>query len=111
MQTQAWRAGDPETEHEPVYDFEALRHLAGQLDAHDCAWRGFFSEAAIEPLELSYENFKDDPRPAVAAVLRHLGLDEAAADEARPSTHKQSDDLSREWAARFREESLTKAAT
>jgi LPS sulfotransferase NodH len=91
----------------PAYDAERIAAFIDEAETHDAAWRRWFAEQGIEPLHLTYEALTADPRRSLAAVLRHLGLDERLAEAADVKTRKMADQQSHEWAARFRAEGFS----
>jgi trehalose 2-sulfotransferase len=105
IQTGRWRAdarADPAPPAE-VYRFAAIDHLAGQLAAHDAAWRDWFANRAPSlPLVLDYDELVADPRATVGRVLRFAGL--PAVDPGEPPLRAQRDARSDEWAQRYARE-------
>lgn len=103
VQTSQWRSEDDADHAEPEFDTVAIAHLKRRLEAHAGYWRSWFAGRGIEPLEIRYETFADDPHATVCRVLEHLSLptDVPIPD---PPMRRQSDGLSAEWAERYREE-------
>jgi LPS sulfotransferase NodH len=106
IQTSEWRADgqDGESGPEPVFHAGAIAHLCRRLDEHAAAWRAWFAERGIHPLEIAYERFAADPHAGVRAVLAHLGLDAEGVEIPDPPLRRQADSLSAEWTERFRAE-------
>ncbi len=105
IQTQAWRSGeDGAGAHTPEYDLGAIHHLVSKLRADNDAWRSWFADHSIAPLELTYEDLAADLPAAVSAVLGRLGIDGAGAEPQQPPLERQSDELSDEWVERYRHE-------
>jgi LPS sulfotransferase NodH len=105
IQTQAWRAdASAEDRHPPQYDFGAIQHLLERMRADNDAWRAWFGDQGVLPLELAYEDVDRDLPGAVRAVLHRLGIEAADAEPPRPLMRRQSDELSEEWVERFRQE-------
>src|SRR4051812_14779939 len=98
IQTQRWRdeGGDAET-HEPVYSFAAIRHLVGQLEAHERAWDAWLE--GRDPIAVPYERLAAAPADTVAALLEALGIEGAPRDVTR--LRRQSGERSREWIERY----------
>lgn len=102
LQSRRWRAGDPGDDRDPVYSFMAIDHLVGRFEAEERGWGEFFAGQDISPLRLSYEDdLERDPRAAVSAVLKHVGV--SAPDCWRPAepTARQADARSDEWIATY----------
>jgi LPS sulfotransferase NodH len=103
IQTSQWRAGDRDAcVGEPVFHAGAIAHLKQRLEEHERGWAAWFAERGLSPLEVTYEELSADPAATVRRVLDHLGLPEVPIPA--PPLDRQSDDLSRQWAERFREE-------
>ena len=104
VQTAQWRAGDRDAEVEPVFHGGAIAHLKARQEAHAAAWRTWFAERGIEPLEIVYEEFAQEPRPAICRVLDHIGVPSEGVHVPEPPMRRQSDSRSQEWVDRFREQ-------
>jgi len=117
IQTWQWREDAPEPR--PAdraagdglrYDFAALDHLRRRLIEEEDWWRGYFADAGIEPLTIAYERFAAGHDEVVMAVLRHLEIPfDGAWTLPSPTMRRQSDGLSRDWAARYAEEAAAAA--
>jgi LPS sulfotransferase NodH len=104
VQTAQWRAEDRDTDVEPVFHAGAIAHLKTRLEAHARAWRDWFEERGVEPLEITYEAFAEAPAPTVCAVLEHVGVPSEGVEIPEPPMRRQADERSQEWVDRFREE-------
>ena len=104
VQTAQWRAGDRDAEAEPVFHADAIAQLKARQEEHAAAWRAWFAERGIEPLEIVYEEFAQEPQPAICRVLDHIGVPRAGVHVPEPPTRRQSDSRSQEWVDRFRDE-------
>lgn len=105
IQTQAWRSGvGARDRHPPRYDFGAIQHLLTRMRADNEAWRAWFGEQAVSPLELAYEDIDRDLAGAVRLVIHRLGIDAADGRPPRPRMQRQADELSEEWVDRYRRE-------
>jgi LPS sulfotransferase NodH len=104
VQTAQWRAGDRDAEVEPVFHAGAIAHLKARQEEHAAAWRAWFAERGIDPLEIVYEEFAQEPRPVICRVLDHIGVPSAGVHVPEPPTRRQSDSRSQEWVDRFRDE-------
>ena len=89
-----------------TYSDAAIAHLIRDIEDHEFGWRAFFRECGVEPFDVVYEEFAGRYEDTIRDILRHLGVPEAdtIAIE-QPTRRKQSDDLSRRWADRYRAES------
>jgi trehalose 2-sulfotransferase len=104
VQTAQWRAGDRDAGGEPVFHAGAIAYLKGRQEEHAAAWRAWFAERGIEPLEIVYEEFAQEPQPAICRVLDHVGVPSAGVHVPEPPIRRQSDARSQEWVDRFRAE-------
>ena len=108
LQTWSWSSDQVPavgTEH-LVYSHAAIAHLIRDIEAHEYEWRAYFRECGVEPLTIVYEDFAGRYEDTVRDILRHLEIPEAeAAAITAPHKRPQSDDLSRQWADRYRAES------
>ena len=86
------------------YDAAAIARYVEQLIQAEQAWEGWFSEQGIAPLRITYETLSDNPAAVLANILRKLGQDPSVAQSISPPTAKLSDEISREWASRFKAE-------
>ena len=104
VQTAQWRAEDRDTDVEPCFHAGAIAHLKDRLERHAAAWREWFAERGIEPLEIVYEEFAQEPRATICRVLDHIGVPSADVHVPEPPMRRQADARSQEWVDRFREE-------
>jgi LPS sulfotransferase NodH len=95
-QTGRYHAWDPPPRIEPRFvreDVDALVRLARE---HDAGWSSWFSDRAIEPLELRFDEVVREPRAASTRVLGYLGLpDQPAVVRTDPSPPS-------DWQVRYR---------
>jgi LPS sulfotransferase NodH len=104
LQTAQWRAEDRDSDVEPVFHAEAIAHLKARQEEHAAAWRAWFAERGIEPLEIVYEEFAQEPQATICQVLDHIGVPSAGVHVPEPPMRRQSDARSQEWVDRFRDE-------
>jgi trehalose 2-sulfotransferase len=104
VQTAQWRAEDRDADVEPVFHAGAIAHLKRRLEQHAAAWREWFGERGIEPLEILYEEFAQSPTPTICRVLDHIGVPSEGIGVPEPPMRRQSDGRSQEWVDRFRDE-------
>jgi len=97
--TELERLSDPQ---ELQYDFETLKTTFDRFEGYDRDWQAWFSEQKIEPVGLTYETLSADPQAALRHVLVGLDLDIKSAEGVEPGVSKLADDVSADWAARFR---------
>ena len=102
VQTRSWRAGETEGARTPVYEFHGIDHLVSQLESDEQAWREWFVRAGRFPTEITYDELDAAPEATAAAVLRSLG--QPAAGVQVPRLSRQRDELSVDWAHRYRRE-------
>lgn len=108
-QTGLWHAAPDGTElerlsppREPIYDRDEIGARIVEMTAHERDWNRWFAASGIAPLRLAYEELSAAPRQTLRTVLKHLGLDDRAADRVEPETAKLADGVNREWVERFR---------
>ncbi|MBE1282985.1 MAG: sulfotransferase [Rhodobacteraceae bacterium] len=89
---------------QPIYDAAAITAHVKDLTEADLNWNIWFTKQGIQPLRITYDELSDAPTRVLAGVLKALGQDPAIAQNITPPTAKLSDEVSREWAHRFRAE-------
>ena len=104
VQTAQWRAEDRDSHVEPVFHAAAIAYLKARQEEHAAAWRAWFAERGIEPLEIVYEEFAQEPQATICRVLDHIGVPSAGVHVPEPPMQRQSDARSQEWVDRFRDE-------
>jgi trehalose 2-sulfotransferase len=89
------------------YCYPAIRHLLEDIQQHDREWAGYFDECGVEPYVVSYERLRVALPEVVLGILEYLGLATDRGVAIPPQRRRsQSDDLSRTWVERFREDAL-----
>ncbi len=78
-------------------DFDKIDVLQGLLHDHEQAWRRFFAEAGVAPVEVVYEDLVADYDTTVRRVLDALGIALPATAIAPASLRRQADALSETW--------------
>jgi LPS sulfotransferase NodH len=111
IQTQQWR---DETEGErdqssATYDYDALKFLVDELHRWDARWEDWFYATGREPIRVIYEEFVEKRAATVGRVLDALGVDPPEPQGERGPMKRQSDNLSQDWVARFRDDDATGA--
>jgi trehalose 2-sulfotransferase len=104
VQTAQWRAEDRDSEVEPVFHAGATAHLKRRQEAHAAAWRTWFAERGIEPMEIVYEEFAQESETTICRVLEHIGVPSEGVRVPSPPLRRQADARSQEWVDRFRDE-------
>ena len=109
QQTGLWHAAPDGTElerlsppREAAYDASEIRSRLEEMIAYDHSWEHWFAALEIDPLRITYEELSEDPLETLRVVLDHLGLEREGADGVEPGVAKLADDISQDWAARFR---------
>jgi len=64
----------------------------------------FFAEGNIVPLTIVYEDFIQEYEQTIRSILDYLGLEAASTKIDEPYFTKLADEISEEWAQRFRAE-------
>jgi LPS sulfotransferase NodH len=82
-------------------DLPQIEILRRFLVAEDQQWRQILADAQVPPLELAYEEVTTDPHAAVAAILRHLEVDEIAPDMGAVNLTRQADELTDRTVERY----------
>lgn len=104
IQTNQWASTHQCTNDSPQFDFEQIRKLKQQNEFEQREWKKFFDRHAIQPLQLTYEEFFPQPINAAKRCLEFLEI-------ARPgqlpdivlTLQRQSDELSEQWVRQFHE--------
>lgn len=85
------------------FDFAAIGRMADWLQSGDEGWRAFFKRHRIEPMTIDYEDLAANYEPTLRSVLDYLGLSAQCPSIARTRHRRQADEISEQWAARYRE--------
>jgi LPS sulfotransferase NodH len=102
IRTGVWYVGDHRRPSaEPVFDFEEIRTLAAEADAHNDAWRNWFERERIEPLAITYEELSAAKVELTRRVLEFLGVPSDGVS-IREQTSRQRDAVNADWVRRFR---------
>ncbi len=105
IQTQRWRNEAEGEEEQPAlnYDYDALKYLVSELHRWDARWEDWFYATGREPIRVIYEEFAENRASTVGRLLDSLGIDPPEKDGDRPMK-RQSDEISRDWVTRFRDD-------
>jgi len=87
-----------------AYSFDAINHLYNECSMREAGIQEFFTEGNITPLNIFYEDFIQNYEGTVRTILDYLEVDSPSVTIAPPELTKLADDISEEWAQRFREE-------
>ena len=107
IQTDVWGRGRgerPLAKEEPEFNFEAIDSLTQALVLKEASWQEYFLESGSVPFVVVYEDFVEAYAETVAQILQFLGVpapQDLTSNVAR--LQKQADELSEEWAQRYRE--------
>jgi LPS sulfotransferase NodH len=111
VQTLTWRdEGEAGAEPvEPVYDFDAIKHLVDLQTSHEEAWTAWLAASPFPHTAVIYDELAAAPQETVRGVLRWLEVPEAeTAQIPPPKMRRQSNGRSSEWAERYRDELLSR---
>ena len=87
-----------------AYSFDAINHLYMECSMRETGIQEFFTEGNITPLNIFYEDFVQNYDVTIRTILDYLQLDSTSTAIAPPALTKLADNVSEEWAQRFREE-------
>jgi trehalose 2-sulfotransferase len=101
VQTRVWR-GRPDARRDSRAEYHpgAIAHVVSMLRAQDKAWRAWFDEEGVEPIEVAYPVLWRNLTQIVGDVLEAIGQDRQLAPA--PVLERQSDQRSDEWVDRYR---------
>jgi LPS sulfotransferase NodH len=97
IQTRQWNADDA-AGGEAAYSRAAIDALRERLAGEEAAWERWL--AGRDPLVLDYDDFASQPGDAVAAVLRHIGVEAPADLTGAAPLRRQADALTEDWVRR-----------
>jgi len=101
VQTRVWRGRpDPVRDARAEYHAGAIAHVVTMLRAQEDAWRAWFVEEDVTPIEVSYPVLWRNLTEVVGTVLDALGLDPRLAPA--PVLERQADQRSDDWVERYR---------
>ena len=100
VQTRVWRGRpDPVRDARAEYHAGAIAHVVAMLRAQEEAWRAWFSDEGIAPIDVSYPVLWRNLTEVVGTVLEALGLDPRLAPA--PVLERQADHRSDDWVERY----------
>jgi trehalose 2-sulfotransferase len=104
LQTRKWADQDrPRVERPAVFDADHITRKLGRIEREEKLWESLFARHGITPHRVLYEDLVETQEATVRAVLEWLGVAVPAALELpAPRLGRQADELSDEWAQRYR---------
>jgi LPS sulfotransferase NodH len=115
LQSWSWSSDqnpDANTAEHLRYSYPAIRHLRSDIEQHDREWAEYFELCGATPHVVVYEDLRTFLPETVLGILEHMGLRTGrGVTIPQVKRRSQSDDLSRQWAERFRKESPEPART
>jgi len=90
-----------ETRRADGYDPDAISAQIAEFSEFDAAWRSWFNDQSLVPLEVSYETLSTEPQKQLERILDALGADGSIAHEISTPTAKLADEINRQWRERF----------
>ena len=102
--TELERSAPPQ---KPHYDHQQIQQRLSEFTDYDIAWRAWFSNENIKPLQIDYEVLSANPGSTLTEILAYLGIDYRTASNVRPGVLKLADETNQEWSTRFRMNNLT----
>jgi len=101
VQTRVWRGRpDPVRDARAEYHAGAIAHVVTMLREQEDAWRAWFAEEDVNPIDVSYPHLWRNLTEVVGTVLEALGLDPRLAPA--PVLERQADQRSDDWVERYR---------
>ncbi|MCX7868550.1 MAG: Stf0 sulfotransferase family protein [Terrimicrobiaceae bacterium] len=106
LQSGLWKVqpGAPDESAPPIYNRELISRCLEETERDEARWDEFFAREGVVPHTVTYEELCGDYDPTVRSTLRFLGVKLRDSASLHPVTVRQSDALSREWEARYKEE-------
>ncbi len=100
MQTGQWQAGQTARK-APHYNFGALAQAYFHISRGYEFWRSYLALQGYPYLHFTYEALRKNPKPYLGTLCAHFEQDPPSGETA---LQIQSDDLSKDWRARFEED-------
>jgi trehalose 2-sulfotransferase len=100
-QTGYWQLGDVPSA-APTFALTQVDQLVRTIEAHNEAWRSWFTEQAVQPHVVVHEDLVADPDRTVRTILELLGVEPPATWRARSVHGKQADAINADWVRRYR---------
>lgn len=96
-----WQHGDVRSG-EPRFDLDQVDELVDTIRGHNAAWRAWFADQGVEPVDVAYESLVAAPRDTVVAILDAIGTDVPAGWTPASQHSKQADAINADWVQRYR---------
>ena len=85
--------------YEPAYSSVAVERAERLIEVQEAAWQAMIADLKLAPLVLYYEDILAEPRAAIAAVAKFIGVEiDPAAEVDVPAIRRQSQEGARAWA-------------
>ena len=108
IQSWSWRQGQgSDSPHsrpirELVFNYAAIDHLVQRTLAHEEAWKRYFTENAIQPYSVVYEDLVEASEKTTLHILQYLNIPlPASFSFGERQMKQQADTLSEEWYERY----------
>lgn len=88
------------------FDRVAIKEQMEEFAVYDREWRAWFHEQSIDPIEITYETFANNPQKALREILKALGKDAGIADQVQTQTAKLADNINKHWREKFEAEPI-----
>lgn len=95
-----WQPGDTRTG-ELQFDPDQIGELVETIHSHNAAWRAWFADQGVEPVDVAYESVVAAPRSTVDLILRAIGTECPAGWSPTAPPTKQADPTNRDWVQRY----------
>jgi LPS sulfotransferase NodH len=104
-QTNYWHSTQDQTSgSEPDYTFDGILSRVELLQSHNEAWRDWFQNVGVTPLEITYEELDLNPESVTRQVLNYLDLDLPSNVALSAPNQRLADDMTQSWKQRFMKE-------
>ncbi len=99
-QSAYWQHGD-EVRAEPRLDIDQVDSLVGKIRDHNAAWRTWFANEAVEPLDVSYESLVIGPGETVKSILDWIRVEPPTGWTPVSLHERQGDAVNADWVRRY----------
>lgn len=103
-QSSQWKKMSPQQQGSDAadYNFHLVESALRQIVHEECIWEEYFTRAGITPFTVVYEDLVRRYEPTVRRLLDDLEIELPRAYAfPSPRVHKQANDVSEEWVARY----------
>lgn len=91
-----WQHGDVRSG-EPRVDLDQVDELVDTIRGHNAAWRAWFADQGVEPVDVAYESVVAAPRDTVVAILDAIGTEVPTGWTPASQHSKQADAINTDW--------------